>query len=255
MIRQQFLGESQDSGILLSGRPRISSVPVSIQKRQPRRARAFTLIELLAVIAVIAMLIALLLPAVQRAREAARRAQCSNHLHQIGLALHNYHEAHRLFPPGGIFANELSWHVFILPQLGHGNLHSQFNFNQGQYFSAQVNNKNNPHGLARIPEYLCPSSMQDRSLTSADAVDDQKTYTTHYYGIMGPRGDHPGGGEYRLAPENLARFPITAFSVMKRTGASATSSTAFRTHSSSARSPGTTPTVTGPGSGASTAIP
>ena len=66
------------------------------------RRRGFTLIELLVVIAIIAMLIALLLPAVQRARESARRSACQNNMKQIGLALHNYHDSHRVFPPGQI---------------------------------------------------------------------------------------------------------------------------------------------------------
>src|SRR5690242_13951357 len=69
-------------------------------RRRISRPVGFTLIELLVVIAIIGVLIGLLLPAVQAAREAARRAQCTNNLKQIGIALHNYHDAHRTFPPG-----------------------------------------------------------------------------------------------------------------------------------------------------------
>ncbi len=90
--------------------------------------RGFTLIELLVVIAIIAVLIALLLPAVQAAREAARRSQCVNNMKQMGLALHNYHDAMSVFPPGYIAAGPYSdgetdvspgwsWASMILPQL------------------------------------------------------------------------------------------------------------------------------------------
>ncbi|WP_373649997.1 MULTISPECIES: DUF1559 domain-containing protein [unclassified Schlesneria] len=108
-----------------------------------RRSRGFTLIELLVVIAIIGVLVALLLPAVQQAREAARRTQCKNNLKQIGLALHNYHDAYNQFPPSMIFqtqhltaranrpqrANGWAWTSFILPYIDQGPLYNQLNFN------------------------------------------------------------------------------------------------------------------------------
>src|SRR5439155_25186542 len=86
------------------------------------RRRGFTLIELLVVIAIIGVLVALLLPAVQAAREAARRSQCVNNLKQIGLAFHNYHSVNDCFPPGemclpNISTNRTFWTCFILPYL------------------------------------------------------------------------------------------------------------------------------------------
>src|SRR5260370_38193165 len=106
----------------------------------PRKIhKGFTLIELLVVIAIIGVLIALLLPAVQKARESANRAKCQNNLHQIGIALHSYHGDHCSFPPGYRWKRRMpdlstqtdpgwSWAAFLLPYLEQDNLQRQINF-------------------------------------------------------------------------------------------------------------------------------
>jgi prepilin-type N-terminal cleavage/methylation domain-containing protein len=118
--------------------PFVRSIPFAWElpmRRSPVVRRGFTLIELLVVIAIIAILIALLLPAVQQAREAARRTECKNNLKNIGLALHNYHDTNKSFPPGNIaiwnsgdstvYGWGWTWHSKILPHMDQDNLYDQ----------------------------------------------------------------------------------------------------------------------------------
>lgn len=128
-----------------------------------RKSRtAFTLVELLVVIAIIGILAGLLLPAVQAAREAARRMSCQNHLKQLALACHNYESTHRCFPPSAVIdfrlgsaANNGSWgvHGRILPFLEQGNLYSQVDLTLGWDFQRVID------GL-EIPVYACPSDAK-----------------------------------------------------------------------------------------------
>jgi prepilin-type N-terminal cleavage/methylation domain-containing protein/prepilin-type processing-associated H-X9-DG protein len=141
---------------------------------QMRARRGFTLIELLVVIAIIAVLIALLLPAVQQAREAARRVQCSNNLKQLGLAMHNYHSAMQTFPPnltpGGTAYNYAagSWGVlaFLNPYLDQSVIYNTMNVALPTYTgsgSATVIAGGDPGTLLAVatvvPTFLCPSDF------------------------------------------------------------------------------------------------
>lgn len=133
--------------------------------------RGFTLIELLVVIAIIAILIALLLPAVQQAREAARRTQCRNNLKQLGLALHNYHDTSRVFPPSSIVTNAgstcpgyggpaISGLTLLLPFIDQAPVYNLYNFNVGQHGGSGAQDGrviNQIPANTEITAFLCPS--------------------------------------------------------------------------------------------------
>ena len=131
-----------------------------------RRRSAFTLIELLVVIAIIAILIALLLPAVQQAREAARRAQCRNNLKQLGLALHNYHDSHRAFPPGHLLhpsslSDRLTWPAFLWPQLEQNALSEQIDVPDPDWGTGGNAQQQALLGTV-LPVFQCPSDGESR---------------------------------------------------------------------------------------------
>lgn len=172
---------------------------MSSSRLNRQRRMAFTLIELLVVIAIIAVLIALLLPAVQQAREAARRTQCKNHMKQIGLALHNYHDAFQVFPPGGTAANVQanypgnschSWSADILPYMDQANMYNTFNFTHVSPWWAS-NTGGSPEMLnaiyTPIPAYLCPSSTLATYAGYGWSTTNHwgKSAAINYVGIMG----------------------------------------------------------------------
>jgi len=135
------------------------------QAERTARRRAFTLVELLVVIAIMGILVALLLPAVQAAREAARRMQCSNNLKQFGLAFHNFEGAHRVLPPAGE-TNGFSVQARLLPYIEQANLQNLLDFTQPAFsgpFNAQVPNPLFVNAFATpIPLMLCPSDPGGR---------------------------------------------------------------------------------------------
>jgi prepilin-type N-terminal cleavage/methylation domain-containing protein len=147
-------------------KPQMNS-QTSTNSNTATKRRAFTLVELLVVIAIIGVMVALLLPAVQAAREAARRLQCANKLKQIGLAMHNYESSHRVFPPSAILGpiaainTNGSWsiHGRILPYLEQGALYDRINLSIAWDDQAIIS------GL-KIPTYACPSDP--RSDTTRD---------------------------------------------------------------------------------------
>jgi prepilin-type N-terminal cleavage/methylation domain-containing protein/prepilin-type processing-associated H-X9-DG protein len=160
----------------------------------------FTLVELLVVISIIGILMGLMLPAVQSAREAARRSACRNNLHQIGIALQSYHSKREAFPIGCMDRRnrQIAWSVFLLPYLEQQAVYEQFNVNVR--YSAAENQEATSHV---IPTYICPSTARWEKTRSgnvttgfAPATSKAQRGCTDYAGIFGYyiRGERPDNG-------------------------------------------------------------
>ncbi len=139
------------------------TLPHSKQTRQDRlgtRSLGFTLVELLVVIAIIGILVALLLPAVQSARASARRMSCGNNLKQIGLALHNYHDSYRRFPPSAVIPHNATYDSWspqarLLPYIEQEQMQGLINWSYSYKSQPQVTR-------TRVATYLCPSEVGDK---------------------------------------------------------------------------------------------
>jgi prepilin-type N-terminal cleavage/methylation domain-containing protein len=159
----------------------------------------FTLVELLVVIAIIGVLVALLLPAVQAAREAARRSSCANNLKNLGLALHNYHDTNNAFPFAGrstynngtsTVVRDFSWHARILPFIEQQPLYDRIDWTTG-WDNATVGANgisNKQISEVKLKVLLCPSSAVETTESSGDVNTGATGYVAHYVGVLGPVG-------------------------------------------------------------------
>jgi prepilin-type N-terminal cleavage/methylation domain-containing protein len=172
-----------------------------------RRGRGFTLIELLVVIAIIGILIALLLPAVQKVREAANRMSCSNNLKQLSLAIHNYHDANSVFPPVRVDANYATWYVLIMPYVEQDNLQRTWTFSEAYFSQSDVAR------TTQVKLFFCPSRRSLGTFSvQEDVVPGDRTPPPEFVGSPPPRfgrEDHPPGalGDYAACVGDMRGTP------------------------------------------------
>jgi len=156
----------------------------------PKR-EAFTLVELLLVIAVVALLMGLLLPAVQKVREAASRIRCANHLKQIGLALHGFHNANDCLPPSRLDRiGGVSWAVLILPHIDQDNLFARWDPSRWYYDQGASIAEGNALRAVRVKIYFCPTRRTPEESPAVSTAGDTPDFgwagsLPHYPGALG----------------------------------------------------------------------
>jgi prepilin-type N-terminal cleavage/methylation domain-containing protein len=164
------------------------------------RNRGFTLIELLVVIAIIAILVALLLPAVQQVREAARKSQCQDHLHNMGVAIHNYEGTYKRFPSSGESTDErtatrkffpISLFTAILPQMEQKPVYDLINMNF--HYTNSANSTNAQAAKSQIDVFLCPTSVQEVDTRGYGVTDYMPVAYTDLDPVTGLRNRSTGG--------------------------------------------------------------
>ena len=167
--------------------------------RLPTRRTGFTLIELLVVIAIIAILIALLLPAVQKVREAASRTTCENNLKQIGLAMHNYHDTYSKLPPSRLGLNGYaSWMVLILPFVEQNALYNMWDLNKTYYMQTAAAQQ------TAVSIFFCPSRRSPPMLsTQYDVPSNGVPDSNNHPGVLGDYGCN-GGQFFNAIVDNPA---------------------------------------------------